>query len=1181
MEQEARIKTDTAKNEEKILKFWQENNTFKQSIEKEAPKGEFVFFDGPPFATGTPHYGHLLASAIKDAIPRYKTMQGYRVLRRWGWDCHGLPIENIVEKKLEISGKKQIEEIGIEKFNEIAREQVLTFADYWRDIVGRFARWVDFDNSYKTMDNSYIESVWWALQQLHQADKVYEGVKVLAYCPRCETPLSNAEIAMDNSYKDITDISAFVKFPLVDNPQEILVAWTTTPWTLAGNTALAVGSDIEYAKIKLSNDETDSTYIIAQERLADALKTADGKERQFEIVGKVFGRDLVGKKYLPPFTNYYQNEQIKNFANGWKVYAADFVTTTDGTGIVHIAPAFGEDDLNLSRQHNLPIIHHIDKTGKFKEEMVEFAGMVAKPKDTKEESNKHQTGDIEIIKHLAHHGQLFEKRKIIHSYPHCYRCDTPIIYYALPSWFINIQKDKAQTFALNQEINWIPAHLKDGRFKNIVEGAPDWNISRNRFWASPLPFWKNAKTGEMECLGSLQELRAKTKSTNNYYVMRHGEADSNTLKVISSDKDFSHHLTSTGESESKQAAAQLKDKKITKIIASPFIRTRETAEIAARELGLSIDKIIYDERLGEIQAGELSGRSEDEFYHFFHTFSDFEKQPPGGENFAAIHRRVGDFIYQIDSELSNENVLIVSHYLPIAMLHAVCAGHSTKEVDKIFTPISTSQIKELDFAPIPHNRNYELDFHRPYIDDITWKNNKGESYHRVPEVIDCWFESSSMPFAAEHYPFENKDFFTKHYPADFISEYIAQTRTWFYYTHTLGSLLNKSVAFKNVISTGTVLAEDGQKMSKSKNNFPDPTIMFDKYGVDAVRYYLMSSPLARSEDLNFAEREVDEIHKKIVLRTKNILSFLELYKENKAERSSKSSRLLDVWMLERMEELRCEITDNFENYELDKALRGVGDIVEDLSNWWLRRSRDRIKNGGNESELALGTLKYLLYIFAKLIAPTMPYLAEEIWFAIKAESDEESVHLSTWPKHHKTAVDDEFGEGDFSADKQLLEQMKEVREIVALALKEREKVGVKVKQPLSELRVADTSGILVVEELNNLIKDEVNVKQVSVWKNTEASEKVQLDTEITESLREEGEYRELFRAVQDSRKQAGLTPKDKPTLKLDGDANTKVFLEKFLKNLEQEANLSRVELGEVLSTDVKIGRWTVRLAILA
>lgn len=1123
-------------NEEQILEFWQKNFTFEKSLQKPSPKGDFVFYDGPPFATGLPHYGHILGSTAKDVVGRYKTMQGFRVPRRWGWDCHGLPIENIVEKDLNVSGHKEIEGLGIKKFVEYARSKVLTYVAEWKKTVDRIGRWVDFDNSYKTMDNSYIESVWWALSELNKKGLIYEGVRVLAYCPRCETPIANSEIAMDNSYKEITDISVYVKFELENEPKTYLLAWTTTPWTLPGNVALAINPSFEYAKIEIEG----AVYILAKERLP-VVKVP------YKEIGAISGRDLINKKYIPIFDYYIHDKNIVG-PKTWTIVAGDFVTLDTGTGIVHIAPAFGEDDMNLAKKEGLPWIIHVDSAGKFKPEVTHFAGQTVKPK------GNHQAIDIEIIKYLAHNHKLFEKEKIIHSYPHCYRCETPLYYYALPSWFVNIQKVKPEIIEAAKTMNWIPEHLKEGRFKGSMESAPDWTISRNRYWASPLPIWKS-ESGKIMFIGSVEELKKKSKkSGNKYFVMRHGEADSNVLDIVSFEPGNPHHLTETGKKQVEDAAKTLKERKIDLIFMSPFVRTQETAEKVREILGLPEQSLKIDERIREIRAGVFNGKKIEEYRDSFSSLEErFTKTPEGGENYTDIRRRMMEFLYELEETYQNKNILIVTHDAPLWVMQGAVAGETPAEMvakrkDGIyFTP--NAVVHELDFAPLPHNDNYELDLHRPYIDSIILKDEVGEEYRRIPEVVDCWFESGSMPFASvakrTNFPF----------PADFVAEYIAQTRTWFYYTHVLSTTLFGAAPFKNIVTTGTLLASDGQKMSKSKGNFPDPWILFEKYGVDALRFYLMASPLMKGEDANFSETTVAEISRKIIGRLQNVLSFYELYKNqnptseppllNKERRQGKESNILDDWIISRFSEMNQNVFQALEQYELAEATRPIDSFIDDLSTWYLRRSRERLKEGDQN---AIQTLYFILKNLAKVIAPFMPFLAESLYQKLKKDSDLESVHLCDFPSVHEASEESQ----------KLIEIMKEVRQIVSLGLEARQKAGIKVRQPLSKIKVQKSKFKIESQnsELLDLIKDELNVKEAVF--DDKITNEVELDAVITPELEEEGRYRELARSIQDLRKENNLKPSDLVILEVEADPVTAAVFAKFKAEIEKTCGLKEI-----------------------
>jgi len=1152
-------KSDLAKREEEILQFWQENKIFEQSLEKPAgdePKGEFVFYDGPPFATGTPHYGHILASAIKDAVPRYKTMRGFRVRRRWGWDCHGLPIENIAEKDLNISGKKQIEEIGVKKFNEHARSKVLEYIHEWQRTVERMGRWVDFSGSYKTMDNSFMESVWWAIKQMSDKELLYEGTRVLPYCPRCETPIANSEIAMDNSYKDISDISVTVKFKL-KNPEKIglsgdvyILAWTTTPWTLPGNVALAIGPEIEYAAFKQTGQE--GTFIIARDR---AEKIFQGAVTNLDNHWQ--GKELVGLEYEPLF-NYYQNKKLPDALGkmgaeekGWQIYGADFVTTEDGTGVVHIAPVFGEDDMNLAKAEGLPLVWHVDGTGRFKPEVTGFAEQLVKPKSDGEKER--MQADIDIIKYLQDHDLFFAKEKIVHSYPHCFRCETPLYYYAIPAWFINIQKVKADILNLNQQkINWIPEHLKMGRFNNSVESAPDWNISRNRYWATPLPIWKCGQCQQAKIISSVDELIKNQKSSGNkYWVMRHGEAERNVGDFISDNPTEENHLTDKGRAKVEETAQKLKGEKIDLIISSDFVRTKETTKLVAEKLGLKDEQIIYDERLREVNTGDFTGQT-------WVEYNDALGEPAkrwqtrlstGGENYADIRRRIMSLFYDLNEHHQNKNILIISHGLPLYLLEQK-------------TNFATGEARTFDFNPLPHNDDFELDLHRPYIDEVKLTCACGGEMARIVEVVDCWLESGSMPFAANHYPFANLEIFDPSkklgFPAQFIAEYIAQTRTWFYYMLVVSTILFKETSFENVVTTGTILAEDGQKMSKSKGNYPDPWFVFDKYGVDALRLYLLSSSLMKAEDLNFSEKGVMDIGRRMIGRLLNVLSFYQMYVTNgnvAEERPRAQSRthldnvtnILDQWILARLGETIKQTTEAFEKYEIDRSVWPLDDFIDDLSTWYLRRSRDRFKEEGADRDEAITTIRFVLIIIAKLLAPVAPFAAEMIYQALKDNNDPASVHLTSWPDF------------TFAGDEAVLEEMKKVREIVSLGLELRQVAKIKVRQPLAELIIKENN-LASKEDLLGLIKDELNVKAVNF--RSDLTEALKLDLNITPELQVEGEVRELIRQVQDERKKAGLAPGEKIKLSLAGDLAKWQKFETEIKTATSAETIDHLTGGE-------------------
>ena len=910
------------KMEEEILNFWDRAKIFEKSVKKKAPKGDYIFYDGPPFGTGEPHYGHLLSSISKDVVPRYWTMQGYRVERRWGWDCHGLPIENIIEKDKKISGKKEIEKMGVDYFNEACRAKVLEYADIWDKMIHRIGRWVEFKKSYKTMDLNYMESVWWGFSQLWKKDLIYQGRKVLLYCPRCETPISNFEVAMDNSYQEITETSVYVKFK-VKNSEKInnnlkgqdvyVLAWTTTPWTLPGNVALAIGKDIAYSMIKINNEY----YILAKDRL-EVIK------QEYELVKEFKGEELIGLNYEPLF------DVPALRASGKKVYyiaPADFVTTEDGTGVVHIAVVYGEDDYNLGLKLGLPVIPALDEKGYFNNTTPQFKGIYFKDADKK------------IIEDLKKQRLLFNQVDYKHPYPFCHRCETQLFYNAIPAWFLNIGKIRKRMLELNKNINWFPKHLKQGRFAQGIEQAPDWNISRNRYFATPMPIWECDKCKEREVIGSVKELEDKS------------------------------------------------------------------------------------------------------------------------------------------------------------------------------------------------GKNNIKDIHNHFIDDLKWKCSKCDGdMKRISEVFDCWVESGSMFFAQMHYPFENKEKFEKNFPAQFISEYISQTRAWFYVMHVLSTALFDSNSFENVVTTGVIFTEDGSKMSKSKKNFPDPWKVINEFGVDSLRCYLMSSTLMHAENLFFNERELRDIFRKNIMLVWNVYKFFELFGPSPgpspavAGEGGLSENILDKWITARLNQLIETVTKNMGEYNIPKAIRPIEEFINDLSTWYLRRGRDRFKGEDQkDKQAALQTTGYVLLELSKVMAPFMPFIAEQIWQRVSGndfKDEDKSVHLESWPIARNV---------ERITHNEILKKMEIVRKIVEMGLAKRDEAGIKVRQPLQKLEVRSKK---LEDEYVKLIKDEVNVKNVEFVKG-KGELQVELNTELTNELKQEGIAREIIRNVNSIRKKHGFTIKDRINIYID------------------------------------------------
>jgi isoleucyl-tRNA synthetase len=937
-----------------------------------------------------------------------------------------------------------------------------------------------------------------------------------------------------------------------------LLAWTTTPWTLPGNTAIAVNHNLSYIFVTHTPPSGKETIVLTPE----SYEKLKDKFTNPEVIKKVEGYELTGLEYEPVFS-YYKDVDMPYKNNIWRVWHADFVTIDKGTGIAHEAPAFGEEDMYLARSNDIPFIRHVESNGVFSNTVTDFLGMKAKPKDD------HQSTDIAIIKYLAHNGTLFAKEKIIHSYPHCYRCDTPLLYYALPSWFVNIQKSKEEMLETAKSMNWIPSHLKDGRFKNTMEGAPDWTISRNRYWASPLPIWKN-KDGEILFIKSHDELKSYTKkSGNTYFIMRHGETNHNVKNLVNTVTNSGSHLTEKGKDQVRASALEIKDKGIDLIITSPFNRTKETTKIVQDILGLSDEQIILDDRLHEISLPMYEGRTWTEYHNDYpKTVENFNNAPEGNESYLDVKRRAMSFLFEIEEQYKDKKILIVTHGGPAWLMIAGALMFSNEETLELiksrenlnYNYLANAEIKELPFTYFPHNADFNFDLHRPYIDFVPIEKD-GEKYFRIPEVIDCWFESGSMPFAQDHFPFERPDWQKTNFPAGFVAEYIAQTRTWFYYTHAISTILFGKAPFQNVVTTGTILAEDGQKMSKSKNNFPDPWILFDKYGVDALRFYLMSCPVMKGEDVNFSEKSVQDITSKIISRLDNVVTFYGLYRDVSLEtdEGGNSENILDRWINARMSQLIDEVTKNMEMYDMSLATRPFDLFIEDLSTWYLRRSRETLKDGDKDAKK---TLYKVLKTTVKLLAPFTPFIAEDIWQKLKNSSDAPSVHLSDWPKVEEI-------------DENIISEMGIVRHVVTLGLEARQKAGIKVRQPLNSLSI---KSYVLSESQIDIVKDELNIKSVVYDESIESA--VKLDTHITIDLKKEGQYRELLRAIQDMRKEKGLNPSDIITLEIETNVEGQELINTWKTELMKIVGAKQVDVKENEGVEVKIDELSFVINVL-
>ncbi|WP_294505916.1 isoleucine--tRNA ligase [uncultured Victivallis sp.] len=849
-----------------ILEFWRSSDIFKKSLDQRRGGREFVFYDGPPFATGLPHYGHLLAGTIKDVVPRYQTMRGNYVERRFGWDCHGLPVENEMEKQLNLSSKRDIEAYGIDKFNEACRSIVLRYTAEWEKVVNRMGRWVDFRNGYRTMDRSFMESIWWVFKTLWDQGLVYEGYKILPYCPRCATPLSNFEA--NQGYKDVVDPAITLRFRVKGGENAYFLAWTTTPWTLPSNLALTVGPEIDYVKVKDGED----FYYLAESRLGAYYRETP------EIVWRGKGSELVGMRYEPLFSYFADLADEGAF----QVLGGSFVSTEDGTGIVHTAPGFGEDDNAVCKAAGLPEVCPIDEECRFTAEVPDYAGRPVK------------SVDKEIIQRLKEEGKLIHRGQIKHSYPHCWRDDGPLIYRAISTWFVKVEAIKDKMIANNRTINWVPSHLRDGRFGKWLENARDWAISRNRYWGTPLPIWRNAE-GEVIVVGSAAELE------------------------------------------------------------------------------------------------KLSGRKVEDLHKHF--------------------------------------------------------------IDKIEIPSPTGK------SPLK----------------------------RVTEVFDCWFESGSMPYAQQHYPFENKQHFEENFPADFIAEGLDQTRGWFYTLVVLASALFNKPPFRNVVVNGLVLAENGQKMSKRLRNYPDPMDVIDRCGADALRLFLLGSQVVRAEDLKFSEAGVREVLRGIMIPMWNALSFFVTYANvdgyepapGEVKAPAKPANVLDRWILSSASQMVEEIRAEMDAYNLQKAANRFSRFIDDLTNWYIRRSRRRFWKSSDDADKkeAYATLHYVLLTFAKTAAPFIPFTTEAIYRVLRTAEMPESVHLCDYPEPDAA-----------SRDEYLERQMELTMSAVSSGRFLRTANNLKVRQPLAKavLAAPDAASRKMLEETAWIVAEELNVKQVEFCDDEEA-----------------------------------------------------------------------------------------------
>ncbi|MDI6591720.1 MAG: isoleucine--tRNA ligase [Patescibacteria group bacterium] len=1128
------------KSEKKILKFWQENKIFEKCIKQRARAPNFVFYEGPPTANAKPGLHHVLARVYKDIICRYKTMQGFKVLRKAGWDTHGLPVELEIEKKLGLKSKKDIEKYGIAKFNKKCKESVWEYKKDWERLTERIGFWLDMENPYITYTSDYIETVWWILKEIYKKGLLYRDYKVTPYCPRCGTSLSSHEVAL--GYKKIEEPAIYVKFKIQNSKFKncYLLVWTTTPWTLPANVAIAINPKFTYVKVKI-NDEL---FILAKERLTVLSE-------KYTIVDEFKGKDLLGLKYKPLFPTSIDKK-------AYFVISGDFVSLEEGTGLVHIAPAFGEEDMMVGKENDLPILLNVDEEGRFKSGVKKWAGMFVKEADPK------------ISEDLKNRNLLFKEELYEHDYPFCWRCHSPLLYYAKKSWFIRMTRVKKDLIRNNKKINWIPKHLKEGRFGQWLREIKDWALSRERYWGTPLPVWKCKNCGNLEFIGSLKDLLNQNFSNNNYYLFRHGHSLRQVKKISSCwPEKFPCPLTEKGKRKVLEAAKKLKNKKIDLIFSSDLLRTKESAEIIAKEIGA---KIIFNKRLREYNIGIFNGKPPQLSWKYLEKKKDWiGTKIPKGESLIDLRKRIYSFLEEVNKKYQNKNILIVSHELPLTILEGTLKAYSLEEIlelrrKKKIKVIKTGQFRKIEFKDLPLNKKMELDLHRPYIDEVKFycPECKEGLMMRVPEVIDCWFDSGAMPFGQAHWPFawpqihphtkiwcggKNQKYSPPElFPADYISEGIDQTRGWFYTLLAISTLLGFGPPYKNVISLGHVLDEKGEKMSKSKGNVVDPWSIIEKYGSDATRWYFYTLNQPGDAKL-FSEREIEKTLKKFILTFWNCFQFYKTY-ASKFSRSLKIKykNILDKWISSKANQLIQKVTEDLEKYEVTLAAREIENfVIEDLSQWYIRRSRRRFQKPENERELkeASATLNYLLLTLSKLTAPFIPFLSEEIYTRTNYSKPdiEYSVHLEDWPKVNKKLI-----------DKKLNQKMEKVREMVTLALAERAKAKIKVRQPLSKLKIK----VKIEKELLELLKEEVNVKEVVF--DPKIKEEVELDTKITPELKEEGIIREVIRQIQEMRKIAGLKPKDKILVRYFGNLTLNEILKKNEKIILREGKIKDFRL---------------------
>ncbi len=1131
--------------EEKVLKFWQDNKIFEKSLEKNKKKKKFIFYEGPPTANGRPGLHHVLSRSFKDIVLRYKTMRGFFVPRQAGWDTHGLPVELEVEKQLGLNSKKDIEKYGISLFNQKCRESVWLYKEEWEKLTERMGFWLDLKHPYITYENFYIEKIWAIIKEIFQKKLLVQGYKVVPWCPRCGTALSSHELAL--GYKTVIEPAVYLKFKLKNYQKTYLLSWTTTPWTLAGNVALAINPKFIYSQVKVGEEN----YILAKER----LKILEG---DYKVIKEFRGEELIGLSYEPLF----KVEKLKS-KNSYKIYPADFVNLEEGTGIVHTAVMYGEEDYELGKKFNLPQYHTVNEQGIFTKEIPELVGLYVKSPETEKK----------IFDYLKNKNLLFKIENYSHEYPFCWRCQTPLLYYARNSWFILMSKLRKKLLQENQKINWLPAHLKNGRFGQWLKEVKDWNISRERYWGTPLPIWQCSQCHFKKVIGSLEELDQELpKANNRYLLLRHGLAESNIKEIISfvPEKGKKYHLTLKGRVEIEKLAKKLKKEKIDFIFSSDITRAKETAQILEKELKV---KVIYDQRLKEINLGIFQGTKSYEYHHYFSSdLEKFTKPIPKGETLLDVTKRVFSFIRELEQKYKNKTFIIISHEYPLWMIEMLMRGWSIERA--VFEKekrgedfIAPGELREVFWLNGPRNEFGIVDLHRPYIDQIFLKCPRClGKMERVKEVIDVWFDSGAMPFAS----------LPAGYPADYIVEAVDQTRGWFYTLLAIGVLLDKGRPYKNVISLGHVLDKEGQKMSKSKGNVVDPWLMIKKYGIDTVRWYFFTIN-APEEAKKFDEADLIKTFRRFILLVYNSFLFFQIYHDQKIKPEIKKLKLkiLDRWILTRYYETLQEVTKKLDQYEIVKGAKLIENFVDDLSRWYLRRSRRRFQKPENQKdfETASQVLGYLLFNLSKILAPFIPFFAEFLYQSLEIDKKYKklSVHLEDWPKPDLAFK---------KINQKILKEMEKLRKMSSQILAQRNEAGIKLRQPLAKLKIKNKK-LFKDKEFYEILKEEINVKTIVFDKNIEKD--FELDTELTHELKEEGWLRELIRLIQVLRQDCGLEPKNKIILYLDLPEELNYLAKKYENLLKKETNTKEIEYkrkeifdGEL---ETKLDEWPIWIGL--